>query len=169
MHACRRPVYCQCRPLRQEVEARYWWIKNTSKVPASCVLYCGCDPRGDAVQSHACAGSYFNRGKILGMLGRDSLAEAAYQEAARAAHGVAPGSYSKSLTALKEYGPNEVAALEDALLYLNLSAGATFSHLHSELMQHGLPHDRYSHDSSMLNVPGSCACSLTVLGVPGEM
>ena len=73
---------------------------------------------------HACAGSYFNRGKILGMLGRDAAAQEAYREAAQAAQGVAAGSFSKSLTALQEYGSGEVAALEDALLYLRLSAGA---------------------------------------------
>ena len=71
----------------------------------------------------ACAGSYFNRGKILGMLGREAAAEEAYHEAVRASEGVSPGSFSKSLAALREYGAAEVASLEDALLYLRLSAG----------------------------------------------
>jgi hypothetical protein len=41
----------------------------------------------------------------------------------RASEGVSPGSFSKALAALREYGAAEVAALEDALLYLRLSAG----------------------------------------------
>lgn len=72
---------------------------------------------------HACAGSFFNRGKILGMLGREEAAQEAYAGAVEAAYGVAPGSYAKALTSLREYGPADVAAMEDAALYLQLSGG----------------------------------------------
>lgn len=72
-----------------------------------------------------CAGAYFNRGKILGMLGREEEAQAAYAEAAEAAHGVAPGSYAKALASLKQFDSAQIAAMEEAVRFLKLNAGAS--------------------------------------------
>ena len=72
-----------------------------------------------------CTGAYFNRGKILGMLGREEEAQAAYMEAADVADGVAPGSYAKALASLKEFEDSQVEAMEEAVQFLKLTAGAS--------------------------------------------
>nr|QIG37616.1 sulfotransferase-like protein [Pseudococcomyxa simplex] len=72
--------------------------------------------------SEVVAGAYFNRGKILGMLGREEEAQAAYMEAADVADGVAPGSYAKALASLKEFEDSQVEAMEEAVQFLKLTA-----------------------------------------------
>ncbi|CAL8470109.1 g9651 [Coccomyxa elongata] len=67
-------------------------------------------------------GAYFNRGKILGMLGREEEAQMAYAEAAEVAHGVAPGSYAKALASLKQFDSAQIGAMEEAVRFLKLSA-----------------------------------------------
>ncbi|BDA44128.1 probable protein-tyrosine sulfotransferase 1 at C-terminar half [Coccomyxa sp. Obi] len=67
-------------------------------------------------------GAYFNRGKILGMLGREEEAQAAYAEAAEVALGVAPGSYAKALASLKQFDSAQIGAMEEAVRFLKLSA-----------------------------------------------
>ncbi len=81
--------------------------------------------------SVCCTGAYFNRGKILGMLGREKEAQVAYAEAADVAYGVAPGSYAKALASLKEFDDAQVESMEEAVRFLRLSAGNSFTMLAS--------------------------------------
>ena len=59
------------------------------------------------------------------MLGREEEAQVAYAEAAEAAHGVAPGSYAKALASLKQFDSAQIGAMEEAVRFLKLSAGAS--------------------------------------------
>lgn len=70
------------------------------------------------------AGAYFNRGKILGMMGREEEAQAAYEEAVEAAQGVSPGSYFKALASLKQFDAGQVEVMEDAARFLRSLSGA---------------------------------------------
>ncbi|CAK0736461.1 hypothetical protein CVIRNUC_000749 [Coccomyxa viridis] len=71
------------------------------------------------------AGSYFNRGKILGMLGREEDAQEAYKEAALVSEGVAAGSFAKALASLKAYDEDLVAKMEEAVRFLQLERDST--------------------------------------------
>lgn len=70
------------------------------------------------------AGAYFNRGKILGMLGREGEAQEAYREAALMTEGAAPGSYVKALASLKTFDDALTARMEEAARFLKLAQGA---------------------------------------------
>ena len=84
----------------------------------------GRDRRKDLMKGHSCAaGSYFNRGKILGMLGREEEAQEAYREAALVSEGVAAGSFAKALASLKAYDEDLVAKMEEAVRFLQLERG----------------------------------------------
>ena len=73
---------------------------------------------------HTChAGAYFNRGKILGMLGRDEEAQQAYKEAASNAEGVSPGSFVKALASMRDFDDGLIAQMEEAVQFLQLSKG----------------------------------------------
>ena len=69
------------------------------------------------------AGSYFNRGKILGMLGREEEAQEAYQEAAQQAAGVSPGSFAKSHASMKAFDSDTLATMEEAVRFLQQGQG----------------------------------------------
>ena len=79
-----------------------------------------------SLRLHGCmhAGAYFNRGKILGMLGREGEAQEAYREAALMADGAAPGSYVKALASLKTFDDALTAHMEEAARFLKLAQGA---------------------------------------------
>lgn len=78
-----------------------------------------------SLSMHGCmhAGAYFNRGKILGMLGREGEAQEAYREAALMADGAAPGSYVKALASLKTFDDTLTAHMEEAARFLKLAQG----------------------------------------------
>lgn len=59
------------------------------------------------------------------MLGREEEAQTANAEAAEVAHGVAPGSYAKALASLKHFDSAQIGAMEEAVRFLQLSAGAS--------------------------------------------
>ena len=82
----------------------------------------------ESASLHGCmhAGAYFNRGKILGMLGREGEAQEAYREAALMAEGAAPGSYVKALASLKTFDSALTARMEEAARFLKLAQGARF-------------------------------------------
>ena len=69
------------------------------------------------------AGAYFNRGKILGMLGREEDAQVAYKETVEQAAGINPGSFVKALASLKTFDDSTMATMEEAVRFLQLGQG----------------------------------------------
>jgi len=69
------------------------------------------------------AGAYFNRGKILGMLGREEEAQVAYKETVEQAAGINPGSFVKALASLKTFDDSTMATMEEAVRFLQLGQG----------------------------------------------
>ena len=91
----------------------------------NCTSTTACHTRGASSSAcfGPCAGSYFNRGKILGMLGMEEEAQEAYREAVQQAAGVAPGSFAKALASLKTFDDEVISAMEEAVRFLHLSKG----------------------------------------------
>lgn len=69
------------------------------------------------------AGAFFNRAKILGMLGREAEAQEAYRDTIDASHGAAPGSYAKALASLSQYDDQHMTNMEEAVRFIELSSG----------------------------------------------
>lgn len=73
---------------------------------------------------YASSGAHFNKGKVLGMLGRKTDADEAYRQAAELSREVSPSTWGKALAARKLLTDDEVVELETALRYLTLLDGA---------------------------------------------
>ena len=57
------------------------------------------------------------------MLGMEGEAQEAYREAVQMAAGVAPGSFAKALASLKGFDEDTIAAMEEAVRFLQTGQG----------------------------------------------
>lgn len=96
-------------------------LQDSLKVIDDCVQL---SKQAGYVKTPFYAGSIFNKGKALGMLGNAEEAAATYQLAIEAARGVSAGTFTKAYASLKKFTQEQVADMESALRYLQLIEGA---------------------------------------------
>ena len=77
-----------------------------------------CQYRGEM-----CPGALYNKGKALGMLGRESKAQNVYQEAIDAARGTTASTWTKACASLKSFTQEQIDDMEAAAKYLTNAAG----------------------------------------------
>ena len=77
------------------------------------------------------AGAMFNKGKALGMLGREAEAQATYRQAMKVAKGVSPSTWTKCCASLKKVTDDELDEIDAAATFLTYGTGIRLSLLHN--------------------------------------
>ena len=69
----------------------------------------------------------FNKGKALGMLGREAEAQATYRQAMKVARGVSPSTWTKCCASLKKVTDDDLDEMDAAATFLTYGTGIQLS------------------------------------------